>query len=74
MIYQKPEKYTKVSVKYENQIVTTLNPNFKDNDSIISVGKKELEKLPLINKRKAEAEKKALTAPKKEKKALVKIE
>ena len=74
LIYQNPEKYTKVSVKYENQIVTTLNPNFKDNDSIISVGKKELEKLPLINKRKAEAEKKALTAPKKEKKALVKIE
>ena len=74
LIYQKPEKYTKVSVKYENQIVTTLNPNFKDNDSIISVGKKELEKLPLINKKKAEAEKKALTAPKKEKKALVKIE
>ena len=74
LIYQNPEKYTKVSVKYENQIVTTLNPNFKDNDSIISVGKKELEKLPLINNRKAEAEKKALTAPKKEKKALVKIE
>ncbi|MDN3608056.1 cell division protein FtsQ/DivIB [Kaistella yonginensis] len=74
LIYQNPEKYTKVSVKYENQIVTTLNPNFKDNDSIISVGKKELEKLPLINKKKAEAEKKALTAPKKEKKALVKIE
>ena len=74
LIYQNPEKYTKVSVKYENQIVTTLNPNFKDNDSIISVGKKELEKLPLINKRKAEAEKKALTAPKQEKKALVKIE
>ena len=74
LIYQNPEKYTKVSVEYENQIVTTLNPNFKDNDSIISVGKKELEKLPLINKKKAEAEKKALTAPKKEKKALVKIE
>ena len=61
LIFQDPEKYNKVSVKYENQIVTTLNPNFKENDSIISVGKKELAKLPVINQKKEEAQKKALT-------------
>ena len=58
LVYQQPEKYTKVSVKYENQIVTTLNPKFKDNDSIIAVGKKELAKLPDLNTRKADAAKK----------------
>ncbi|WP_434980394.1 cell division protein FtsQ/DivIB [Daejeonia sp. YH14] len=45
LVYQNPEKYSKISVKYNNQIVTTLNPYFKDNDSIINVGKKELEKV-----------------------------
>lgn len=59
LIYQSPEKYTKVSVKYDNQIVTTLNPNFEENDSIISVGKKELAKLPIIAEKKEKAEKKA---------------
>jgi cell division protein FtsQ len=58
LIHQNPEKYTKVSVKYDNQIVTTLNPQFAENDSIISVGKKELAKLPAINQRKKEALKK----------------
>jgi cell division protein FtsQ len=57
LIFQNPEKYTKVSVKYDNQIVTTLNPNFEENDSIIAVGKKELAKLPLLNQKKAEAQK-----------------
>jgi cell division protein FtsQ len=33
-----------VSVKYQNQIVTTLNPYFKENDSILKVGNKELAK------------------------------
>ena len=72
LIFQDPEKYNKVSVKYENQIVTTLNPNFKENDSIISVGKKELAKLPVINKKKEEAQNKALAPAKQEKKAAVK--
>ena len=72
LIYQNPEKYNKISVKYDNQIVTTLNPNFKENDSIISVGKKELAKLPVVNKKKEDAEKKALTPPKKEVKAVAK--
>ncbi len=44
LIYQDPQKYNKVSVKYQNQIVTTLNPYFKENDSILNVGNKELAK------------------------------
>ena len=55
LVYQLPEKYSKISVKYNNQIVTTLNPNFKENDSIINVGNKELAKLPIIALKKAEA-------------------
>ena len=66
LIYQQPEKYTKVSVKYDNQIVTTLNPHFKDNDSIIAVGKKELAKLPVIKQKKEAAEKKLLNPAKPE--------
>lgn len=46
LVYQEPEKYTKISVKYDNQIVTTLNPYFKENDSIMKVGSKELAKAP----------------------------
>jgi len=73
LIFQNPEKYSKVSVKYDNQIVTTLNPNFEENDSIISVGKKELAKLPVINQKKEEAEKKINITPlKKEDKPAVK--
>ncbi|MDQ0476801.1 MULTISPECIES: cell division protein FtsQ/DivIB [Chryseobacterium] len=59
LIHQQPEKYTKVSLKYDNQIVTTLNPKFKENDSIIAVGKKELANLPVINQKKIEAQKTA---------------
>ncbi|KIC61870.1 cell division protein FtsQ/DivIB [Chryseobacterium taiwanense] len=44
LVYQDPQKYSKVSVKYQNQIVTTLNPYFKENDSILNVGNKELAK------------------------------
>lgn len=44
LVYQDPQKYNKVSVKYQNQIVTTLNPYFKENDSILNVGNKELAK------------------------------
>lgn len=35
LVYQNPQKYKKVSVKYNNQIVTTLNPYFKENDSML---------------------------------------
>ena len=72
LIQQNPEKYTKVSVKYDNQIVTTLNRNFAENDSIIAVGKKELAKLPIINHKKEEAQKNASTQPKEEAKPIVK--
>lgn len=46
LVYQQPEKYTRVSVKYSNQIVTTLNPHFAENDSILKVGNRELAKIP----------------------------
>ena len=35
LVYQDPQKYNMVSIKYQNQIVTTLNPYFKENDSIL---------------------------------------
>jgi len=46
LVYQDPQKYSMVSVKYQNQIVTTLNPYFKENDSILKAGKMELAKAP----------------------------
>lgn len=46
LVYQDPAKYSKISVKYDNQIVTTLNPGFKANDSIISSATQELSKQP----------------------------
>lgn len=46
LVYQEPDKYSKISVKYDNQIVTTLNPYFKENDSLINIGSKELAKAP----------------------------
>ncbi|MEN4759792.1 cell division protein FtsQ [Chryseobacterium sp. C39-AII1] len=46
LVYQDPQKYNMVSVKYQNQIVTTLNPYFKENDSILKAGNKELAKVP----------------------------
>ena len=34
-MYQAPEKYSKISVKYDNQIVTTLNSGYKpEEDSL----------------------------------------
>lgn len=45
LVFQEPEKYSRVSVKYDNQIVTTLNPGYGKNDSIISASSKELVKL-----------------------------
>lgn len=52
LVYQQVDKYTKISVKYDNQIVTTLDPNFEENDSLISVGNKELTKVPANIQRK----------------------
>ena len=52
LVYQQVDKYTKISVKYDNQIVTTLNPNFEENDSLINVGNKELTKVPANIQRK----------------------
>lgn len=46
LVYQDPQKYNMVSVKYQNQIVTTLNPYFKENDSLLKAGKMELAKTP----------------------------
>jgi cell division protein FtsQ len=54
LVYQDPEKYNMVSVKYQNQIITTLNPHFKENDSILKVGNKELAKVPVISLKKAD--------------------
>jgi cell division protein FtsQ len=67
LINQPAEKYTKISVKYDNQIVTTLNPLFKENDSIINVGNKELAKLPDLTQKKAEVDKKSGGSQKKKK-------
>ena len=48
LVYQDPQKYNMVSVKYQNQIVTTLNPHFKENDSILKAGKLEMAKAPTL--------------------------
>jgi cell division protein FtsQ len=47
LVYQDPQKYSMVSVKYQNQIITTLNPYFKENDSILKAGHKDLAKTPV---------------------------
>ncbi|MBS1572898.1 MAG: cell division protein FtsQ [Bacteroidetes bacterium] len=44
LVYQDPQKYAKISVKFDNQIVTTLNPYLKENDSLLQTSKKEFEK------------------------------
>jgi cell division protein FtsQ len=54
LVYQDPEKYRMVSVKYQNQIVTTLNPYFKENDSILNVRNKELAKASAVPIKKTE--------------------
>lgn len=66
LVHQESEKYNKISVKYDNQIVTTLNPNFKENDSILLVGKKELAKLPVNTPKKDMVETKPNSTPIKE--------
>lgn len=60
MVSQDPNKYRKISLKYDNQIVTTLNPYFKENDSILKAQNKALV-LPIIKKEEAKAEKKSET-------------
>lgn len=72
LIYQNPQKYNKISVKYNNQIVTTLNPYFKENDSVLKEGKKEIEKIPEALKKEEEVVKK--TEPDKSKKSNIKTE
>lgn len=61
LVYQNPQKYKKVSVKYNNQIVTTLNPYFKENDSILRNAPK-IEIKPEVESHKTE-EKKSETKP-----------
>lgn len=56
LVYQNPQKYSKVSVRYDNQIVTSLNPHFPENDSILKVRMKEFEKVPELARKKALAE------------------
>lgn len=46
LVFQDPQKYNMISVKYQNQIVTTLNPYFKENDSILKAGHKDFAKVP----------------------------
>ncbi|MBC7555776.1 MAG: cell division protein FtsQ [Chryseobacterium sp.] len=55
-----PDKYSQISLKYDNQIVTTLNPNFKGNDSILAANYKELEKIPIVIRKEVTTEKKAI--------------
>ncbi len=57
LVFTDPQKYSKISVKYNNQIVTTLNPYFAENDSILQVGKKELAKAPELAEKKEETRK-----------------
>lgn len=73
LVYQDPQKYTRVSVKYQNQIVTTLNPDFKDNDSILTVRNKSFAKIPAVSSVKTETKQKS-SAPLKPKKAVKKNE
>ena len=34
LVYQNPQKYKKISLKFDNQIVATKNPNFKDSINV----------------------------------------
>ncbi|SDL52093.1 cell division protein FtsQ/DivIB [Chryseobacterium taihuense] len=45
LVYQDAQKYSMISVKYQNQIVTTLNPYFKENDSLLKARGKDLAKI-----------------------------
>ncbi|MGV4414780.1 cell division protein FtsQ/DivIB [Chryseobacterium sp. T1] len=65
LVSQDPNKYKKISLKYDNQIVTTLNPYFKDNDSLLRAQKKALV-VPIVKKEETTSVKKE--EPKKEEK------
>jgi cell division protein FtsQ len=52
LVDQDPEKYSQISLKFDNQIVTTLNPHFKGNDSILTANYKEFAKIPVIVQKK----------------------
>lgn len=59
LINQNPEKYSKISVKYDNQIVTTLNDGYKpEEDSIKAEKPIEVQEKPI---EKAENKEKKLT-------------
>ena len=58
LIYQDPQKYTKVSVKYNNQIVTTLNPYFAENDSLLKISKMEFDKATEVKELKKKSDSK----------------
>ena len=64
LVYQNPQKYTKISVKYDNQIVTTLNPHFRENDSLLQIGRLELAKAPEVAKKKEESKKTVVSTKK----------
>lgn len=53
LVYQNPLKYKKISVRYDNQIVTTLNPAFKESDSIIKEQEEDLSNAPEIERLRA---------------------
>lgn len=53
LVNTSPEKYSKISLKFDNQIVTTLNPNYKENDSVLTANNKALEKIIPVNERKS---------------------
>lgn len=56
LVYQDLEKYTKVSLKYNNQIVTTLNPNYEGNKELLknNVAEKTAPKLAHNSEKKME--------------------
>lgn len=48
LVNQNPEKYSKISVKYDNQIVTTLNNGYKPEEDSLAIEKpKEILEKPL---------------------------
>lgn len=56
LVYQDLEKYTKVSLKYNNQVVTTLNPNYEGNKELLknNVAEKTAPKLAQNSEKKIE--------------------
>ncbi|SFI26625.1 cell division protein FtsQ/DivIB [Halpernia frigidisoli] len=50
LVNEDPDKYSQISLKYDNQIVTTLNPHFEANDSILAANYKEFSKIPAVVK------------------------